>query len=508
MQPKTRNSVTVKTFEHQELVTLINSHSGRDSKSKSFSQLDYLSNYLQKLEAKTILVESRYVDRHYIEEFSTYYSKLLHSPTNVAARIHFFNEPYSESDFFQRVESASKGELEAVTADLQRAYLGYIVIRPIPSVPIGRTVLATWASADRTIEVVDLYEVHVLGLRLTVRGLAFQQQDQGAGACATTAIWSALQRATRVEGNRAITPPDITAAAYKFLLPFGREETPSLTNEQMAEAIRSFGFAPQYLCPDFLGPSFLACIHIYLSSGMPVILTLKQPDKDEAHAVTLVGYHMNEGDRLAPTPPVTVCSQNINFVGTQIDKVYLHDDRLGPYARANWKLKKGAAGIPYVLHLSLEFPGKKRKMEQWAVSNAWVPLYPKLRRSAVGLLNYVALVYPTLLSCIANDSPGDLVFGARFERAGDYLEALHSRKLPPDAVRHFLCEVMLSRYVGVLIVYVKGVVACEFLLDTTDTDRQQFIEPKLDAPLAVVCLERAYWDALKPIADFFSTPFL
>ena len=78
-------------------------------------------------------------------------------------------------------------------------YLGFMVIKPLPGSPIGRTVLRTFErdaprGGRREFTAIRRYTVSLAGLSLSVRGLAFQQQDQGVSACATTALWSALQR--------------------------------------------------------------------------------------------------------------------------------------------------------------------------------------------------------------------------------------------------------------------------------------------------------------------------
>lgn len=58
-----------------------------------------------------------------------------------------------------------------------------------------------------------MHEAHLHGLTLQVPSLPFQQQDQGLGACATTALWCALARVTRADGGRAVTPLDVARAA-------------------------------------------------------------------------------------------------------------------------------------------------------------------------------------------------------------------------------------------------------------------------------------------------------
>ena len=59
------------------------------------------------------------------------------------------------------------------------------------------------------------HPVHLMGLELEARGLPFQQQEQAVGACATTAIWSALSRVARADGNRAPTPFSVTQAPVR-----------------------------------------------------------------------------------------------------------------------------------------------------------------------------------------------------------------------------------------------------------------------------------------------------
>ena len=66
------------------------------------------------------------------------------------------------------------------------------------------------------------YIAHLAGFELRVRGLAFQQQDQGVSACATTALWSAIHGVAPKEGLSIPTPADITEAASRYLLVGGR----------------------------------------------------------------------------------------------------------------------------------------------------------------------------------------------------------------------------------------------------------------------------------------------
>ena len=99
-------------------------------------QTQYLESYLSDLETKVILREPRYFDRDYLAEFSAFYSVSSKGYPNTCERLHFFSEKIVR----RTLSAASGGSADAVKR-MQAAYLGFIVRRPIPASPLGRTVL-------------------------------------------------------------------------------------------------------------------------------------------------------------------------------------------------------------------------------------------------------------------------------------------------------------------------------------------------------------------------------
>src|SRR5205823_1832852 len=166
-------------------------------------------------------------------------------------------------------------------------------------------------------------------LQLRVDGLAFQQQDLAVGACATAAVWTALSRVARHEGMRAPTPAEVSDAAAKHLVPLGRTlpAIAGLTMPQMCEAIRAVGFAPEAFNAGPAPEAFVVALHTYLLSGIPVVLGLRRGG-GEGHAVTAAGFQ--SGDQPSP-----VLQSSVQLRSALIKKLYIHDDRLGPYARAH-----------------------------------------------------------------------------------------------------------------------------------------------------------------------------
>ena len=179
--------------------------------------------YLDSLRCRTIVHERHYIDRHFIDDFSLFYSRSLRDYPNSCQRLHFFSSEFDEEQWSGLVERANGGEREEVERELAREYLGFMVIKPLPGSPIGRTVLRTFErdaprGGRREFTAIRGYTVSLAGLSLSVRGLAFQQQDQGVSACATTALWSALQRTAPLEHLCSPTPAEITEAASRYML--------------------------------------------------------------------------------------------------------------------------------------------------------------------------------------------------------------------------------------------------------------------------------------------------
>ncbi|QBQ54334.1 hypothetical protein [Nitrosococcus wardiae] len=456
-------------------------------------QVQYLSHYLTSLKAKSLVVEYHYIDRHFMEEASLYYSKSLIPRPNWTTRVHVFSDLMDEERIDEAMRTAASGYIAKVTEELQQSYCGYIVIRPLPSAPIGRTVLKHLKCREgdkkREFLTCQAYTIHFLGFELTVHGIAFQQQDRAVAACATTAIWSSLQRVTRREGARSPTSWEITEAAVRHYLPRGRPYPSSgLTIEQMCEALRAFGFAPDLLvAEESSSPNeFLLLMDIYLRSGIPIILTFRTGEW--GHAVTVVGY----GTSHKISTPYEISSgektYKIVLHNLDYDRIYIHDDRLGPYARSTLNIGKQSltdneTSSPPQLAINIEWPNGQ--MEEHSVYLAAVPVYPKLRTSAKELFETAMELFPYLTEALSdlNQELGLLVY---FERSGEYQASLYGKTVNPSRVPQFQKTIALSRYVGVHRWYLDGMPFMETLWDTTDTMRENRYGENL---LGVTCLK-------------------
>lgn len=298
----------------------------------------YFEEYFKALDAKTIVIERGYVDHDYLEDYSAYYVRCFKEYKRKTVRLHFFSCNFSESDFTSLLTD-SRSLL--AKDNLQASYLGFVVVKPLPGAMIGRSCLITYPASNgrRNFPLLRTYEICLFGLKLSVESLAFQQQDTVVAACATSALWSCFQGTGKRFQHAIPSPVEITQAATDHvpenLLATGARKLPNagLTATQMAFAIRSATLEPHVVGTS--DPYILSStLYAYLRGGIPSILLLQLVDIVESdccflggHAVAITGYSLGLN---VPQPRQ---STGLQLRSSRIDKIYAHDDQIGPFAR-------------------------------------------------------------------------------------------------------------------------------------------------------------------------------
>lgn len=275
--------------------------------------------HLKDLGAQFAICEDAYLDRDFSAEFAEFYSKLFKRYGKLCKRFHFFSaniEPVLQ----QPSPLALAQGLEAA----QENYLGFVVVRPVPHAPIGRTVIRTPtapASQQSKVLVRAGYEVHLLGATLQITGMPLVQQDSRVGACAQAAIWMAGRHFhARHRGpwfsvaqitQEASKPADVTLSRT---LPAG---SGFLSLDNMIRALRAMGREPFCLGAIDRDPVTLSwiwppeirvadAIHRYVDSGIPVILGIAaRPPDQVGHAIVATGHTIKllpAGARLPSRP--------------------------------------------------------------------------------------------------------------------------------------------------------------------------------------------------------------
>jgi hypothetical protein len=447
-----------------------------------FHQLRYLEDYLRDHASpcRAVVIERHYVDRDYMEDHSVFYSRNLRDYTNSCRRLHFFSLNPRQVKRKLRgliVSARSKGPdkyKELCERFSKQYYLGFAIIKPLNGCPVGRTVLKHYdddagRGFHREFQCTRDYSAHLAGVKLSVRGLAFQQQDIGVSACATTALWTALQKVRDFEDLGAATPAQITRLASQYTLPFGRSmPSEGLSIDQMCQAVQSLGVSPNLLrVTDYetaRGYLYSSC-----KSGFAQVLILENPSsRDEAHAVTVAGMKVG-------SPITGLAGTILADRASAIDALYVHDDRTGPYLRADI-VKRSARK----LHLDIGYGfGVKRKSEDWALTHILIPMHGKIRLSFDELRLLATKYIAGMIEAIRIYATGrqiketTLTFETLILKSNAYLERLFfgdtqlsARNL--DQIRTMLS---LSRYVGVIRFEASYFGSIEVLVDTTSTPR-------------------------------------
>ena len=467
----------------------------------AFRQLHYVEDYAAQLGCRAVVVENRYIDRDYMEDHSVFYSKSLHPYKNYCQRVHFFSIGAEEvnrqlaSLVALGIKQGQKDFREACNEFSKASYLGFCVVKPLPGSPVGRTVMRSYPAdpaepadpaappdaADpakgylRSFDCVRSYTAHLRGIALTVRGLAFQQQDVCVSACATTAIWSALQKVCDHEDIAAVTPAQITAIASRYSLPFGRAmPSEGLSLDQMCQAIQAIGISPSLLRVEgieaagrHISAAKVAGAYLYsaIKSGFAPILILKKGKG--YHAVAVAGMKLRH-----PRRPSHILPDTDDLAGDLIG-LYIHDDRRGPYLRASLEAKDKE---PQVVMPSGNEPDET---EAWALTHILVPMHPKIRLALSALtecaIQIVAKLHG-LRETVNKTRPGAITnhtigFDCWIVRSHKYVESLFLG-IPDMSEGRIaaVCEkIRFSRYLGVVRVRSAFFDPIDVLIDTTST---------------------------------------
>ncbi|WP_417538195.1 hypothetical protein [Marinomonas sp.] len=311
------------------------------------NQIDYLYNYLSNLGCKSILMESDYVDRDYLEDYSRYYVKCFTRYGERCARLHFFRSEIDHKSFSETLDNYSG----RTRKELNDAYLGFIVIKPLPKTFIGKSCFKIYSSIttnDKKKVLSRKYKISLFGIPLELDTVAFQEQDKVVSACATTAIWTALQALDKMDSRQVPSCSEITLSAINHVNDSSNSfPNLGLSNKQILRALDIYGFKNHKINIDAKDSdgkaTFISIVQSYIRSDLPIIMGTEVYDieedkviKRDGHAVTILGFDDSNA-------------------------IYVHDDRVGPFAKATLY---DVALLPQ----SIKFDGEDLNGATWCVA--------------------------------------------------------------------------------------------------------------------------------------------
>jgi len=299
------------------------------------TQIQYLHKYLgnkQHTRAKTIIVESHYVDRHYLEDFSEYYARCFNEYPRSCSRIHFFSSKFDHPEFLEHLSANNQEFIEK----LQNSYLGFLVVRPIPHTFLGRLCLRPYKELveSESYKIIQpKNSVSLFGIDLTISGSLFVEKDHVVARCATSAIWSLLSSSSELNISPSLS--SITKSAGAITEGGRTFPTERLTPQQITRSLRHFGLESSV---HNLEASDSMCearelAYAYLSNDTPILIGGTVYAKCGAelkskgpHLVCAFGYRLDGSQNQVG---------DLRLGSHRVDRIYVHDDRYGPYV--SWR---------------------------------------------------------------------------------------------------------------------------------------------------------------------------
>lgn len=360
---------------------------------------------------RRVVVEQRHLDRDWRSEHGAFHGQLFRRRPSVCHRWHLFTDD--------------------VPADLSRlrveAYRGYVVLRPLPSTPVGRTMIAPPPGLEGAVRCEATERVSLFGTPLWITAMPFLSQDAEYLRCAHATLWMVLRHAHLAHGLPRRLTAEVHDAALGGVIVGRQVPSEGLSVQQMLAGATRLGLSPGLMhlpaTPDedaaadtVLDPadvrptapgrpadpqtgrlSLRAVLCRYVNSQLPPIVISTH------HAWVVVGYRRDPAEDRHVT-------------------LWRHDDARGPY-------------------LEVEDPFAEPEDAHRPWQTAILPLLPAIyvtgeRAEAAGRLWFAGY-----LGRAADDEPvarasaaGDLTFRTYVVRSDTFLEGLTARGVDPALV--------------------------------------------------------------------------
>lgn len=351
-------------------------------------QAKYIFKYLKNdLGAQTALIEKNYIDKDYLIDYAGYYARAFPKISKCTDRIHFFSNSFSEQNFEEMLVKNNNQDIEL----LKDNYLGFVVLKPLENKLnqplIGRTLIKHLPKTDKQ-EIREYLSSrnisNLYGLSFQLQTLPFQAQDQAVSACATISLWTINNKIKELFQTPQLSPIEITNRASNLVE--GARSFPStgLSLKQMFAFFRSIELDCEYInitsmrekienkntlkenrykekekikniVPD--------TVKAFTSANIPIIVTLiirkygpgKKIELEDYHAVIISGYKYKDDGN--------------------VTRLYVHDDKIGPYSRVKSKPSVGK----FLKWENEWITDPELAYDEVLVNGLLIPLYPKIR---------------------------------------------------------------------------------------------------------------------------------
>jgi len=431
---------------------------------KKEKHLEYLAEYLSKLNCETIIGEDNYTDKTYVNDFSQFYVKCFPHYRKTCLRLHFFNKKIGEDELYRYVIGENK--------KLQEHYLGFSVIKPIPFF-IGRTCLKPYLnSRSKDLLIISQrYNVNLFGIPLYIDSLIFHDKDKAVAACAAVALWICSYMTSEIFGNHSpmLSLYETTELAFKDSPLLGRIfPNKSLTTRQLASVIRKINLEPEHKSAK--SRDILSFLYGYLHYRIPAILLIERKENNRriGHAILVSGYSINNK-----------CKYKFGKIKTRahfIKDLIVHDDQVGPYISSEISIKGVKDNFEYKI--------KIRDLE-YEIKGVIIPVYNKIRVSLEYILyneffKKIENIISNLILIIDNETKEKIetFWDIYLTDVNVFKKEIKKLKIK-DSLKKNILFTRYPKYIWRVICYIKKskkeIPIFEFQIDATDLPKSIFI---------------------------------
>ncbi len=422
-----------------------------------------LESYLKLLKPELwVVAEYPYVDKFYRDTYYHFFSSKLHSYPRDTVRLSFFLKELPLTHF------RKKGHLE----EIQKEYLGFIVIRPTFPKVIGRSAVAPQAFKDHNFLCCTAkVQATCNYIKLYSNAFPHASQDNQLVTCSETTIWSLFE----YFGNKYPEyKPTLPSEIHRKLQQYSyKRQIPSdgLTVDQLTFVVRELGFGSLSYSKEEYPERFNEIISMYVESGIPVIGVVR--NDHIAHAVNIVGREVDNIVSILNQDTYEEVSPQVRLIDYhQLERKYvLVDDNHPPYRE-----------------VYLDAPTAIYSSSLWIdcdLTDIVVPLYHKIYLDALKAKdNFLGVLE---LEGLGVDDNEPRVFKVFLASGRSYKEYIALNNQMEESLKELILTIAFPKFIWVAEIakqesFEKGFITGFLLQDATDpVDRKK--EPLVEWPM-------------------------
>lgn len=256
-----------------------------------------------------IVLEPYYVDMLYRDSYYHYYSEILTEISRNCSRLSFFGV---NNELKQKILDPKFGHAdeilydEEIQIDLEKSFIGTVTLRPLYNKIIGRVLLD-----PNRVRIGNAYlrrthtMVTICGHGYDLKFFPLASQDGLYMTCAETLLWMIFEYfGLQYSDYHTVLPSEFIGYNAKDnperTLPASGMNAPT-----KSRILKNFGLHPKIYALDVFkkklvhgAEDFYMLFHVYVESGIPLVLSLLDDNGNYGHSVICIGHGTVDYDKL------------------------------------------------------------------------------------------------------------------------------------------------------------------------------------------------------------------